>query len=65
LPNVASVEWRSPGMVDDPAARSVPASGSVRDRVLTYLAARLPAEDRQREGLLGLAAAFLDQEGHR
>ena len=65
LPNISSVEWRSPETADDPVARSVPAGGSVRARVLDYLAARLSADDRQREGLLDLAAAFLDQEGHR
>jgi DNA repair exonuclease SbcCD nuclease subunit len=64
IPNVAEIEWQSPAITDGPVTRTVPLGNSVRQRVVDYLA-RLLADDPQRDGLLALAAVFLDQEGHR
>ncbi len=62
LPNVASVTRRAIESVAAPAAL---AGGTVRERVLEYLAACVDASDPQRADLIRLASDFLDREGHR
>jgi exonuclease SbcD len=64
LPNVSAVQWQSPEPLDIAIDRAVPPGDSVRTRVLGYLAKNVREDDSQRDGLLALAGAFLDQEGH-
>jgi exonuclease SbcD len=64
LANVSNVEWRPPAAAGDAAVGPLP-SGSVRERVLNYLASRVAADDPQRADLLALAGTFLDQQGYQ
>jgi exonuclease SbcD len=63
LPNVAAVERRSLEQADAASIPELTDSRGVRALVLEYLHASLNANDPQRDGLLALAAGFLDQEG--
>jgi exonuclease SbcD len=64
LPNVSSVEWQAVAVDDDSALRGVAAEGSVRQRVLDYLARRL-ADDPAEADLKALASEYLEREGCR
>jgi exonuclease SbcD len=63
LPNVAAVEWRAPEVADAASVPDLSQGGGVRAPVLEYLNACLDPNDPQRDGLLALAARFLDHEG--
>ncbi|CAN5481487.1 hypothetical protein BH11PLA2_BH11PLA2_48110 [soil metagenome] len=61
---VADVDWSPPALLAESTTRTVPAGGTIKSRVLDYLAGRLPEEDPQRADILTLAATLLEAEGH-
>jgi exonuclease SbcD len=63
LPDAVSTIIR-PTMTLNPAAAQPLPEGSIRTRVLGYLAERIPVDDPQRADLLALADTFLTSEGH-
>jgi DNA repair protein SbcD/Mre11 len=60
---VTKVEWQYPEPANGSISRAKPAGGSVRERVLDYLARNVPLECR--DDLLALTVEFLDRDGHR
>jgi DNA repair exonuclease SbcCD nuclease subunit len=65
LSAVTTVEWRPPETDSGQQAPIVLKGNTVRERVLGYLADRIPADDSERDALLALAVHFLDREAHR
>lgn len=65
LPAVTGVDWRPPETHPNQQDTVEIHGDSVRERVLGFLADRIPTEDSDRDALLDLAIHFLDRGDHR